>query len=215
MIAFLNSLVPTNEVIGQAIRSAVPMYPEIAVRELVANALIHQDFFVTGSGPMVELFDDRMEVSNPGIPIVDVNRFLDTAPKSRNEGLASFMRRAGICEERGSGVDKVVFQMEFFQLPAPRFEVDGDTTRATLYAHRPLTKMDRDDRVRACYLHACLKYVSHEFMTNSSIRSRFGIDARNSAIASRLIKDAVDDGMVRAHDDGAARKLMKYVPFWA
>lgn len=215
MISYINSLVPSNEVIEQALRSTVPMYPEIAVRELVANALIHQDFFVAGAGPMVELFDDRIEISNPGVPIVEVRRFLDTAPKSRNEGLASLMRRVGICEERGSGVDKVVFQTEYFQLPAPRFEVTGDTTRAILFGHRPLTKMDRDDRILACYLHACLKYVSHDFMTNTSIRGRFGIEPKNSAIASRLIKEATEDGAIRAHDGTAAKKLMKYVPFWA
>ena len=42
------------------------------VRELVANALIHQDFFVTGTGPMVEIFDDRIEITNPGAPLVDM-----------------------------------------------------------------------------------------------------------------------------------------------
>ncbi|MBF0476425.1 MAG: putative DNA binding domain-containing protein, partial [Deltaproteobacteria bacterium] len=160
LIGYINALLPSNEVIKKALRKTVPMYPELAVRELVANALIHQDFFVTGSGPMIEIFLDRMEISNPGLPLVHIDRFLDTPPRSRNEALASFMRRIGVCEERGSGVDKVVFQTEYFQLPAPAFEVIGENTRAVLFAHRPLTKMDKDDRVRACYLHACLKYVN-------------------------------------------------------
>jgi predicted HTH transcriptional regulator len=157
LIAFVNGLLPSNEIIQQALRKAVPMYPELAVRELVANALIHQDLFVTGSGPMVEIFEDRMEISNPGVPLVATDRFLDSPPRSRNETLASLMRRIGICEERGSGVDKVVFQTEYYQLPAPMFESSGESTRAVLFAHRPLSRMDRDDRVRACYLHACLK----------------------------------------------------------
>jgi predicted HTH transcriptional regulator len=113
LIGYINSLVPSNEVIEKAFRRNVPMYPELAVRELVANALIHQDFFVTGSGPMIEIFADRMEISNPGIPLVQIERFLDTPPRSRNEALASFLRRIGVCEERGSGVDKVVFQTEY------------------------------------------------------------------------------------------------------
>lgn len=82
------------------------------MRELVANALMHQDFFVTGAGPMVEIFEDRIEITNPGEPLVDTERFVDTPPKSRNEALASLMRRFRICEERGSGIDKVVFQVE-------------------------------------------------------------------------------------------------------
>ena len=215
LIGFINGLLPTNEVIQQALRRTVPMYPELAVRELVANALIHQDFFVTGAGPMVEIFEDRMEISNPGIPLVDVERFLDSPPRSRNEALASFMRRVGVCEERGSGVDKVVFQTEYFQLPAPAFEVVGENTRSVLFAHRPLTKMDKVDRVRACYLHACLRYVNRDFMTNTTMRHRFGIEPKNSATASRLIKEAIDAGVIHPYDEAASKRLMKYVPFWA
>lgn len=215
LIAYINGLIPSNEVIEQALRKSVPMYPEKAVRELVANALIHQDLVVTGAGPMVEIFADRMEVTNPGKPLVSADRFVDSPPKSRNEAMASLMRRMGICEERGSGIDKVVFQTEAFQLPAPLFEVPNDSTRAVLFAHRPLSQMDKGDRVRACYLHACLKYVNREFLTNSSLRGRFGLDRGNSATASRLIKEAVEAGQIAAVDEAAAKKLMKYVPWWA
>lgn len=215
LISFINGLLPMNEIIQQALRRTVPIYPELAVRELVANALIHQDFSITGAGPLVEIFEDRMEISNPGIPLVDVQRFLDLPPRSRNETLASFMRRIGVCEERGSGVDKVVFQTEFYQLPAPAFEVAGDNTRAVLFAHRFLSKMDKADRIRSCYLHACLRYVNRDFMTNTSLRNRFGIDPKNSAVASRLIKEAMDTGVIRPFDETSSKKLMKYVPFWA
>src|SRR6476661_2917525 len=175
LIGFINGLLPSNEVIEQALRKTVPMFPELAVRELVANALIHQDFFVSGVGPMVEIFKDRVEVTNPGEPLVDTQRFVDTPPKSRNEALASLMRRIGICEERGSGWDKVVFQTELYQLPAPLPEATADHTRVVLFAPRPLSKMDKEDRIRAVYLHACLRYVNREHMTNTSVRERFGI----------------------------------------
>jgi ATP-dependent DNA helicase RecG len=215
LIGFVMAVLPSNEVIEAAIRKTVPMYPELAVRELVANALIHQDVFVTGAGPMIEIFDDRLEVSNPGAPLVDTARFLDSPPRSRNEALASFMRRVGVCEERGSGIDKVVFQTEVYQLPPPIFEAAGGNTRAVLLAPRPLTRMDPADRVRACYLHACLKYVNRDFLTNQSIRERFGIEGENKAMASRYIGEAVKAGAIKPHDEAAAKKLMKYVPFWA
>lgn len=215
LIGFINGMLPVNEIIQQALRRTVPMYPELAVRELVANALIHQDFFLTGVGPMIEIFEDRMEITNPGVPLVEVLRFLDSPPRSRNETLASFMRRVGVCEERGSGVDKVVFQTEYFQLPAPAFEVVAENTRAILFAHRPLIRMDQTDRVRACYLHACLRYVNRDFMTNSSLRGRFGIESKNSATASRLIKEAIEAGVIRPYDETASKRFMKYVPFWA
>jgi len=215
LIEFLNALLPRNEVIGKALRKEVPMYPEPAVRELVANALIHQDFSVTGSGPMIEVFDDRMEITNPGFPLVKTERFLDTPPRSRNELLASFMRRVGICEERGSGVDKVVFETEFFQLPAPSFETPEASTRAVLFAHKALNDMDRGDRTRACYLHACLRFVERNPMTNSSLRERFGIEEHNSAIASRIIRETIEDDLIKPYDPDQGKKYAKYVPFWA
>ena len=215
LVAFINSLLPTNEIIERALRKTVPMYPELAVRELVVNAIIHQDFSMTGTGPKVEIFKNRMEITNPGIPLVETQRFLDSPPRSRNEGLTSFMRRVGICEERGSGVDKVVFETEFYQLPAPVFEVMGDHTCAVLFAYKPLNKMGKEDRVRACYLHACLKYVSREdLMTNSTIRKRFGIEVKNSATASRIIRDTVEAEMIRQYSPEGSRKYAKYVPFW-
>jgi len=215
LIGFINGLLPSNEALGQALRRTIPMYPELAVRELVANALIHQDFFISGSGPLVEIFADRIEISNPGKPLTDPERFLDMPPRSRNEKLASLMRRLGICEERGSGVDKVVAQLELFQLPPALFEVRGDNTIVVLFAPRVLSKMDRAERVRACYQHACLKYVMREHMTNKSLRERFGIEAHNSAQASRLIKEAIADEWIVPVDGEAAPKLMKYLPFWA
>lgn len=215
MISFINSLLPANEVIGQALRETVTVFPELAVRELVANALIHQDFFITGAGPMVEIFENRIEISNPGEPLVDTNRFVDSPPKSRNETLASLMRRMRICEERGSGWDKVVAMTEVYQLPAPLVEATGESTRVVLFAPRPLSKMDKADRVRAVYLHACLRYVNREHLTNASVRQRFGIEPRNIATASRLIREAVEAGFVVPYDPGAAPKLMRYVPAWA
>jgi predicted HTH transcriptional regulator len=125
------------------------------------------------------------------------------------------MRRIGICEERGSGIDKVVFQMEVFQLPAPLFEAVGDSTRAVLLSPRSLTKMDKADRIRACYLHACLRYVNREYLTNTSLRERFGIQPQNIALASRLIKEAVQACVIAPYDANAAPRLMKYVPTWA
>lgn len=215
LIGYINALLPGNEVIGQALRRSVPMFPELAVRELVANALIHQDFFVTGAGPTVEIFDDRIEITNPGEPLVDTQRFVDTPPKSRNETLASLMRRFRICEERGSGIDKVVSQVELFQLPAPLFERPEGFTRTVLFAHKPLADMTRADRIRACYLHACLCYVMRQPMTNASLRQRLGIDHKNIATASRLLGEAVESGLIVVADPEVGTRIRSYLPFWA
>lgn len=215
LIGFVTNLLPSNEVIGQALRKQVPMFPELAIRELVANAIIHQEFHLTGTGPMVEIFAGRMEITNPGLPLVQTDRFLDSPPRSRNEALASFMRRIGVCEERGSGVDKVVIQTEVFQLPAPLFEATDEHTRVVLFAHREFKAMDKADRIRAAYLHACLRYVQRDYMTNTSLRERFGIDGKNSSMASRIIRDTVEAGLIRCHDETVGSRARKYLPRWA
>ncbi len=215
LIGYVNGLLPANEVIEQALRKTVSMFPELAVRELVANAIIHQDFFVTGAGPMVEIFDDRIGITNPGESLVDTERFVDTPPRSRNESLASLMRRFRICEERGSGIDKVVFEVELFQLPAPLFEKPDGFTRTVLFAHKPFSAMDKADRVRACYLHACLRYVTRKPMTNTSVRERFGIAEKNASMASRLLSEAVKAGLIVVEDPEAGTRIRSYLPFWA
>ena len=212
--AYVHALLPENEIIEQALRRTVPMFPMPAVRELLANALIHQDFSIAGAGPMVEIFDQRMEITNPGAPLIRIERFVDAPPRSRNDKLASLMRRLNICEERGSGIDKVVLQVELFQLPAPLFEQPGEATRATLFAHKSLKEMGRQERIRACYFHACLNHVLGKLVTNSSIRQRFGIPGHNASTASRLLGEAVDAGVIAVESNGGTRNR-RYVPFWA
>jgi ATP-dependent DNA helicase RecG len=216
LVAFINSQLPENEQIGQALRTKVPMYPEIVIRELVANALIHQDFNITGTGPMIEIFADRVEITDPGIPLIDTQRFLDAPPQSRNDALAAFMRRVNICEERGSGIDKVILNVEAFQLPAPNFVVTERHTKVTLFSYKKFAEMDKDDRVRACYQHAGLRYVCNDRMTNASLRQRFRIDTKNYSMASRIIADTLEAGLIRRDDpESKSRKHAKYVPFWA
>lgn len=215
LIKYLDEQLPSNEIIDKALRKRVSLYPLLAIRELVANALIHQDFSIKGSSPMLEVFSNRIEITNPGKPLIDPLRFVDHNPESRNEILARFMRRVNICEERGSGIDKVVFECEYNQLPAPEIIVGDNYTRIILYSHKTLRQMDKQDKVRACYLHACLKYVSGEYMTNQSLRERFGIQEQNYPIASRIISDTIKAGLIKDYDsESKSRKYAKYVPYW-
>lgn len=215
LITYITNLLPNNEIMGKALRKVVPMYPDIAVRELVANCLIHQNFFMQGISPLIEIFSDRMEITNPGSPLIDKARFVDHPPVSRNEQLASFMRRIGVCEERGSGYDKVVFETEFYQLPAPEIEIYNDHTKVILFAHKEYAQMSKEDRYRACYLHACLKRVNRDYMTNASLRERFNIDKKNSSMVSRLLSETCALGLVYVSPDSTSDKNRKYLPFWA
>jgi ATP-dependent DNA helicase RecG len=216
LIRLINERLPFNEVMGPALRKELRMYPTAAIRELVANAIIHQDLTVTGESPLIEVFTDRVEITNPGQSLIAPLRVIDEPPRSRNETLAAFMRRLNICEERGSGWDKIITTVEAYQLPPPDFRVKESHTQVVLFAYRKLSSMDAAERMRACYQHACLQYVSNENMTNTSLRKRFGIEDQNYSAASRIIADTLRAGLIKPYDpENISKKLARYVPFWA
>ena len=214
LVEYINGLLPVNEFIGAAFRTEHRLFSEIAVRELVANALIHQDMTLTGAGPMIELFADRIEITNPGMPLVDPNRFIDAAPRSRNAVLATLMRRMRLCEEMGSGIDKVVAEVELYQSPPPDFRVypKPGATRVVLFAPRQFKDMTPEERVRACYQHSVLRYLIGENMRNASLRKRFGLDARSRGQVSKVIGVAIERGWIKAADQEHPQS--GYVPFW-
>lgn len=215
LVEYISANLPSNEEIGKAFRKDTPMYPPIAIREFVANALIHQDFSIGGASVMIEVFADRIEITNPGNPLIDVLRFIDHAPISRNEKLASMMRRLKICEERGSGIDRAITQCEIHQLPAPDFQKGDLFTRVTMIAPQPMGKMTKDDKVRACYQHCCLQYLSGNKMTNESFRGRLNISDKNYSIASRIISETVARKLIKPDESSRSRKYAQYLPVWA
>lgn len=215
LVQYVMGKLPQNEVIEDALRKEVKLVPEVVIRELLANALIHQDFEISGVSPIVEVYADRVEISNPGLPVVPVERFID-GYQSRNERLADLMRRFGICEEKSSGIDRVVETAELLQLPAPDFLAEHQRTVVVIYGARDFRSMDRTDRVRACYQHCVLQWVLRKKMTNQTLRERFGLSERSGNTVSQIISAAVDQELIKL-DPGApdSRKYARYIPAWA
>lgn len=210
LLDYINDKLPHNEVISKALRKDVKMYPEVAIREFVANALIHQDLSISGAGPMIEIFENRIEITNTGEPLIETDRFIDHPPRSRNEDMASFMRQIGVCEESGTGIDRALMEISFFQLPAPKFEKYENFTKITLYAHKSLRDMTTDDKVRACFQHCVLKFVENARMTNATLRERLGIGEKNYPAASVIIKATIEKKLIKESE-----KPKEYVPIWA
>lgn len=213
VVSYINNLLPVNEYIGSTQRKPQLLFPEIAIRETIANALIHQDMTISGTGPLVELFNTRLEVTNPGKSLVQTDRMIDLPPRSRNEALASLMRRMGMCEEQGTGLDKVIISIEINQLPPPKFQEMSDSMRVVLFAPRSFADMTVSERTRACYQHSIIKYLDGKKMKNSTLCERFGIDKKNAAQASIVIKKALDNGIIKAADPEHPRG--GYEPIWA
>ncbi|MEI6206230.1 MAG: ATP-binding protein [Desulfuromonadales bacterium] len=215
LVDFVHSAAPLNRSVEQVVREEIKMFPKQALRELIANALVHQDFLASGASVMIEMYVDRVEISNPGIPPISVDRFIDEF-RSLNERLADLMRRLGICEEKGSGIDKVVKAAEVYQLPAPDFRVGELRTTSILFAHQDFSAMSKSDRIRACYQHCCLMYVSNQRMSNQSLRERFGVPESKAATVSLVIGAAKDAGLVKADESETnSTRYARYLPFWA
>lgn len=210
LLDYINDKLPHNEEIAKSLRKDVKMYPEITIREFVANALIHQDLSISGAGPMIEIFENRVEITNTGEPLIETDRFIDHPPRSRNEDMAAFMRQIGVCEEGGTGVDRALIGISLYQLPAPKFERYDNFTKITLYAHKSLRDMTTDDKVRACFQHCVLKYVENSRMTNATLRERLGIGEKNYPTASSIIKSTIQKGLIKESE-----KPKEYVPAWA
>ena len=213
LVNFVYALLPAKEYLENGIRRRLLAYPETAVRELVANAIVHQNFY--HQGPIhIEIFSDRLEVTNPGQPLIEPDRFIDEY-QSRNEKLADLMRRLGICERRGSGFDKVVGASEQQQLPPVEVLVAPKHTRVILFSKKAFDELSREERIEACYQHTCVNYTARQSTTNESLRERFGLPPSKSSTVSNIIRAAKKANRIKDKDPNMARKNARYVPFWA
>lgn len=215
LINFIIKQLPKTEII-EGIRKDIPIYPKVAIREFVANALIHQDFAISGMPITIEIFSNRFVITNPGAPLNDVNRLLDMPPRSRNEILAQSMLLLGICERRGSGIDRAIAAIEERKLPPVKFEKSETHTKVILFPPKKLNEMTKPDKIRACYQHACLLFEDRKDLNNQSVRERFGIDKNSSYIASKIIADTFSAGLIKLSDpEITSKKYATYVPYYA
>ena len=109
----------------------------------------------------MEIFENRLEVTNPGVPLVDIMRIVDNPPKS-------------------------------------------------LFSYLEFANISMEDKLWATYLHACIKFMEGQALTNTSLRERFGLSETAAGSISRLIKEAVNKNLIRPVDPTTARKHMRY-----
>ena len=198
------------------LREPIPTYPKIAIREFIANALVHQDFAVAGIPIVIEIFSNRISITNPGAPLNDVNRLIDLPPQSRNEALAQSLYQLGICERRGSGIDRAIEAIELMGLPAAKITKGDQFTRVFLFPKKELKDMTKQEKILACYQHACLLHEDNKSINNQSVRERFQLDKSKSAVASRIIADTLDAHLIKlANNDITSKKYATYIPYYA
>lgn len=215
LLQHIMARIPSRERMVHGVRETVYDVPEISVREFLANMLVHQDFTQTGTRPMVEIFKDKVRFTNPGEPLISVDRFIAAPSKTRNPKFAKLMRDAGFCEQRGSGIDRAIREIEKEALPPPLIEAIEGSTVVTAFMPRKFADMTPEERVRACFQHACLRYEHGDPMSNGSLRDRFGLSAKQYPQVSLVIKEAIEAGRIRPLAEDQGNRNAKYVPFYA
>lgn len=120
---------------GAGPRREVWEVPMAAFKEAIINALAHRDYYEQGASVTIELFDDRVEITNPGELLPVVARNFGRKSLSRNPLLFGLFARMRLVEHIGSGIPRMNREMEDTGLPLPVFETEGMFT-VTLYRKR-------------------------------------------------------------------------------
>ena len=199
----------------EVMRRHEPSYPIVAIRELLANMMAHQDFAIKGMLLTVEIFTNRITFTNPGSSLNDVNRLIDLPPHSRNEKMAQLMLLLDMCERRGSGIDRATDAIGQMKLPAYKAQSGEDFTRITVYPKKNVKEMTPEERVAACYQHACLLYEDGRAINNMSVRERFNLNKNQTVFASRILSDTQQAGLIKpVNPEMEAKRYYAYIPYY-
>lgn len=191
-----------------------PVLPILAIRELAANMLVHQDLAARNTQPTVELFSDRIEFTNPGALPAEPLRIPNSTPMPRNPQLARLAKQLNLSgSSESSGWLNIIDTLDRAKLPAPALESVGSATRATLYLPKPYREQSPEARRRACYWHACAQYQRGSAATNASIRERFDLPVTSAAQVSRLLRDCVIAGILRPARARSSKRNTSYLPY--
>ena len=134
VITFLQKHMNREAVIGPVKRTDRWTFPIVAVREAIMNAIVHADYAQPGAPIRVALFDDRLEVENPGLlpfglTIEDIQRGIS---KLRNRVIGRVFEELALIEQWGSGIQRMTAACLERGFDAPRFEEIGTHFRVTI-----------------------------------------------------------------------------------
>jgi predicted HTH transcriptional regulator len=175
-IAFLHKHMKREAVIGAVKRTDRWTFPEVALREIVMNAILHADYAQRGAPIRIALFDDRLEVENPGLlPFgLTIEEIQKGSSRVRNRVIGRIFQELGLVEQWGSGIQRMNAACRDHGLDPPHFEEIGTHFRVTLSAvrsHAPAM----DERGRAI-LKALGRFPKG--LSTSQIAQRLGVSPR-------------------------------------
>lgn len=204
---------PEDELQVGLFRVPVPKVDLGAFREAVANALIHRDYHKLGA-VHVRLEDDALVVSNPGgfVDGVTLSNLLTTEPRPRNPALADAMKRIGVVERSGRGVDKIYRGLLRFGRPAPDYQ---RTDAQNVVLRLPTAEADLDflklvveeenRRNGALPVDSLIALATLRELKRLSADELAKHIQRDAASAKRTLEALIEIGLVEAHGNNRGR----------
>ena len=125
------------EITGRTRLEERDLYPSVAVREVLNNAVAHADYAVEGASIFVALFSDRLEISSPGTwpPGFSREDFQSGVSLRRNKAISRVLMRLGVIEGYGSGYDRIVAACRDGGYPEPDWIENGPQIKVILWPH--------------------------------------------------------------------------------
>ena len=197
---------PEDEMLIDMFRVPIPKVDIGAFREALANALIHRDYH-SRHAVYVRLNDDELTISNPGglVEGVTLQNLLTTEPRPRNPALADAMKRIGIVERSGRGVDKIYRGLLRFGRPMPDYRRSDEhqvvVQLATLPADKAFLQLvvtqEKDDAILPIdSLIALAALREQKRLTAATLATRIQRDEHQ---ARRTLERLLESGLVRAY----------------
>jgi predicted HTH transcriptional regulator len=135
VITFIEKNTSTASVIGRMHRKDISEYPPFALREAVINAILHSDYSMKGCHIQIAIFDNRIEITNPGgLPFGQtIQKALQGFSKLRNRVIGRVFKELKLIEQWGSGLQRILAVCEQEGMKPPLIEEHNNQFRLTLY----------------------------------------------------------------------------------
>lgn len=193
-------LVPTIEGIK---REDIPAYPDVVLREVITNSVVHRDYRKMHHPVKIAMFDNRIEIENPGglMPGLTIYNLIHRRDW-RNPLLAELMKKFGFGDMDGQGIDRLYAATLSIKVPPPILIDHDNSFTIILSAPKSFEEFSPEEK----RLMIIIMVIMHEYIDNKNVRNCFGISTEK---ASTLIKSLVADKVLQP--GGTSRKYAKYI----
>jgi predicted HTH transcriptional regulator len=204
-IRFVERNTRTGARVERLRREDVPEYPSPALREAIINAVVHADYSITGTGIRIAVFDDRVEVTNPGgLPFgLTLEAAMSGVSRLRNRVIGRIFRDLNLIEQWGSGISRILSVCEDAGLRRPAFEELGTNFRVILYSER------RSEPAREGWELRLLEHIGREGGVQT--REAAEIWETSPRTARTRLKKLVESGDLTVVGSGPRDPNRKYV----